>query len=67
MSDVASGVVGTDAVRVILDRLVVQRQHLRADAADPGELEANRRSIAYWQAKLGAALAVEHRGSFGRR
>ncbi len=47
--------------RQILADLVDQRQSLRgADSAELGLLEANRRSIVYWQSKLAQALLEEH-------
>jgi hypothetical protein len=52
----------TASIRQILADLVRQRQTLRA-AADGSEarlLEANRRSIVYWQAELSRALLADH-------
>ena len=52
-------------IREILDDLIRQRQSLRlaGNVEEPGLLEANRRSIVYWQTELGRTLLVEH----GRR
>lgn len=52
----------TDRIREILEDLIRQRQSLRLwDGGDErGLLEANRRSIVYWQAELAQALAAEH-------
>ena len=41
-----------DAVREELERLVVERQHLRAVDAEPHALEANRRAIAERQLRF---------------
>jgi len=46
-------------VRRIIDRLVEQRQSLRATSADAATLHANREGIAYWQRELSRALAHE--------
>lgn len=56
-----------ETIRVILDRLVLERQRLRGSEGDRAMLEANRISIAYWQAELSAALVAEHGGVLGRR
>jgi hypothetical protein len=55
----------SDRIREILDDLIRQRQSLRLGSTgeEPGLLEANRRSIVYWQTELGRTLLVEH----GRR
>jgi hypothetical protein len=52
-------------IREILDDLIRQRQSLRlaGNVEEPGLLEANRRSILYWQAELARVLVAEH----GRR
>ena len=52
-------------IREILDDLIRQRQSLRigGTGGDPCLLEANRRSIVYWQTELAQALVAEH----GRR
>jgi hypothetical protein len=42
--------------RSVLDHLIRQRQRMRAEAADAGELEANRLGIVYWQWQLNKAL-----------
>jgi hypothetical protein len=47
-------------IREILDQLVRQRQTLRNAAGEEGALEANRRSIVYWQGQLASALIEEH-------
>jgi hypothetical protein len=51
----------TTRIREILDDLVHQRQSLRNSTSPDasGLLEANRRSIAYWQAELSEALLAE--------
>lgn len=50
----------TATIRRTLDELVLQRQRLRGSAnGDAGLLEANRRSIAYWQTELSRALLAE--------
>jgi hypothetical protein len=47
-------------IRQILADLVHQRQSLRgADSPETMLLEANRRSIVYWQAELARALLAE--------
>jgi hypothetical protein len=46
-------------IREILDALVHQRQGLRSSPAEAGLLEANRRSIVYWQTELSRALLAE--------
>lgn len=48
-------------IRQILADLVHQRQSLRGatDAPETVLLEANRRSIVYWQSELAQALLVE--------
>ena len=48
----------TATIRVILDGLVLERQRLRR-SPDAALLEANRRSIVYWQAELSRALLAE--------
>jgi hypothetical protein len=51
----------TTRIREILEELVHQRQSLRNSTSSdaPGLLEANRRSIVYWQAELSQALLAE--------
>jgi hypothetical protein len=51
-----------DRIREILEDLVHQRQSIRSSLVpdETGLLEANRRSIVYWQAELSRAL-VEKR------
>ena len=50
----------TDRIREILTGLIRQRQSLRSrDEAERGLLEANRRSIVYWQGELAQALVDE--------
>ena len=44
-------------IRTIIDRLVEERQSLRAAAADRPTLDANRNALAYWQLELTRALA----------
>jgi hypothetical protein len=46
-------------IREILDDLVHQRQRLRSSPDEAGLLEANRRSIVYWQTELSRALLAE--------
>lgn len=46
-------------IREILDDLVHQRQRLRSAPAEAELLEANRRSIVYWQTELSRALLAE--------
>ena len=46
-------------IREILDDLVHQRQRLRNSPVEAALLEANRRSIVYWQTELSRALLVE--------
>jgi hypothetical protein len=49
-----------DRARSILDDLIRQRQRLQTEAADPGELEANRLGIVYWQLQVRRALQAQH-------
>jgi hypothetical protein len=53
----------SDRIHEILDDLIRQRQSLRipGTGGDPVLLEANRRSIVYWQTELARALVAEHR------
>ena len=53
----------SDRIHEILDDLIRQRQSLRVrgKGGDPVLLEANRRSIVYWQTELARALVAEHR------
>jgi hypothetical protein len=46
-------------IREILDDLVHQRQRLRSAPGEAELLEANRRSIVYWQTELSRALLAE--------
>lgn len=39
-------------ITTIIDRLVEERQALRAAAADRGALDPNRAALAYWQLQL---------------
>jgi len=39
-------------ITTIIDRLVEERQALRAAAADRGALDTNRAALAYWQLQL---------------
>jgi hypothetical protein len=50
-----------ERIRQILADLVHQRQSLRGASETPERvlLEANRRSIVYWQSELARALVVE--------
>src|SRR5262249_25018527 len=48
-----------DRIREILNDLVHQRQRLRSSPGEAGLLEANRRSIVYWQTELSRALLAE--------
>jgi len=52
----------SERIREILDDLIRQRQTLRVGGmgGDPILLEANRRSIVYWQAELAQALVAEN-------
>jgi hypothetical protein len=52
----------SERIREILDDLIRQRQSLRLGSTgeEPGLLEANRRSIVYWQTELGRTLLAEH-------
>ena len=54
-----------ERIRQILADLVHQRQSLRgaSDASETVLLEANRRSIVYWQSELARALLAERDGS----
>jgi hypothetical protein len=49
--------------RSILDDLIRQRQRMRAESADSGELEANRLGIIYWQWQLNRALKARGTGA----
>lgn len=64
VSAVSARLVSPRAHRIheILDELVRQRQSLRLHEREQqdGLLEANRRSIVYWQTELGRALLDEH-------
>jgi hypothetical protein len=56
----------SERIREILDDLIRQRQSLRIGSGtgiDAVLLEANRRSIVYWQTELAQALVAEHGGS----
>jgi hypothetical protein len=57
-----SGATRSERIHEILDDLIRQRQSLRVpgSGADTGLLEANRRSIVYWQTELSRALLAEH-------
>jgi hypothetical protein len=52
----------SERIHEILDDLIRQRQSLRVPGSggDTGLLEANRRSIVYWQTELSRALLAEH-------
>ena len=52
----------SERIREILDDLIRQRQSLRigGNGVDTVLLEANRRSIVYWQTELAQALVTEH-------
>lgn len=53
----------SERIREILEDLVRQRQSLRHDREHNRPLlQANRRSIVYWQGRLAQALLEEHRG-----
>jgi len=54
-------------IREILDDLVHQRQRLRSSPDEAGLLEANRRSIVYWQTELSRALLAEQGHTTTRR
>jgi hypothetical protein len=47
-------------IRRILDRLVLERQHLRRTESENGLLEANRLALVYWQNRLHQTLLAEH-------
>jgi hypothetical protein len=49
----------TSSIRAILDGLVLERQRLRRSSDGTALLEANRRSIVYWQTELSRALLAE--------
>ena len=52
----------SERIHEILDDLIRQRQSLRVrgGGSDTDLLEANRRSIVYWQTALSRALLAEH-------
>ena len=50
-----------DTAREIVHRLVLERQQLRRNGADEQALEANRLSLAYWQAEVNRALVAAYR------
>lgn len=56
-----SGATRSERIHEILDDLIRQRQSLRVpdNGGDTGLLEANRRSIVYWQTELSRALLAE--------
>jgi hypothetical protein len=63
VSDTQTDAVRATRIREILDDLVRQRQSLH-DSTSGDErslLEANRRSIVYWQTELSRALVDHHR------
>jgi len=45
-------------IRVIIDRLVEERQLLRRNGGDAATLNANRAALAYWQLQLTRAHAA---------
>lgn len=47
---------GADTIQEILRSAVSERERLRHSGADQAALEANRRAIVYWQARLSQAL-----------
>ena len=49
-----------DTVRSEIDRLVAERQKLRADGANEGDLEFNRRRLVRAQAQLSRILLQRH-------
>jgi hypothetical protein len=49
----------TASIRAILHGLVLERQRLRRSHDGTALLEANRRSIVYWQAELSRALLAQ--------
>ncbi|HSS81253.1 MAG TPA: hypothetical protein VLK24_08660 [Gaiellaceae bacterium] len=54
----------SERIRRILEDLVRHRQSLRRDLEhDRPLLQANRRSIVYWQGRLAQALLEEHGGA----
>ena len=50
-----------DTAREIVHRLVLEREQLRRNGADLQALEANRLSLAYWQAEVNRALIAAYR------
>jgi hypothetical protein len=52
-----------ERIRDILGSLIKQRQGMRAAAAEPGLIEANRLAIVYWQRQLSLTLLAERRGT----
>jgi hypothetical protein len=46
-------------IRRIIDRLVQERQSLRATQSEGAVLHANREALAYWQLELSRTLARE--------
>jgi hypothetical protein len=50
-----------ETARQIISRLAREREQLRRAGADPQALEANRLSLAYWQAEVDRALAAAYR------
>jgi hypothetical protein len=52
-----------ETARQIIQRLVLEREQLRRDGAEPQTLEANRLSLAYWQAQVNRSLIAAHRSS----
>jgi hypothetical protein len=52
-----------DAIHQVIRSAVDERERLRRDGADTAALEANRRAIAYWQARLSQALSDARRRS----
>jgi hypothetical protein len=54
-------------IRRIIDRLVEERQSLRATSADAATLHANREALAYWQRELSRNAGTRSgRGAVGR-
>jgi hypothetical protein len=54
-----STVPSSETIQGIIRSVVSERQRLRHDGAGRAALEANRRAIVYWQARLAEALARE--------
>jgi len=51
--------VASTEIRAIIDKLVEERQRLRAGNEDAQLLNANRLALAYWQLELSRTLSSE--------